>query len=67
VQVTNSSGTVLGTVATFSNLNHNTGYAEHTYNLAAYAGQTVTLRFTGVQVSTKETSFVIGEANLNVS
>ena len=67
VQVLNSSGTVLGTLATFSNLNHNTGYADHTYNVAAYAGQTVTLLFTGVQTSTRETSFVIGEANLNVS
>ena len=67
VQVTNSSGTVLGTVATFTNLNHNTGYAEHTYSLAAYAGQTVTLLFTGVQTTSTETSFVVGEADLNVS
>jgi HKD family nuclease len=67
VQVLNSSGTVLGTVATFSNLNANTGYAEHTYSLSAYAGQTVTLLFTGIQVSTRQTSFVVGEANLNVS
>jgi hypothetical protein len=67
VQVTNGSGTVLGTVATFTNLNHNTGYAEHTYDLSAYAGQTVTLLFTGVQTSTTQTSFVVGEANLNVS
>jgi hypothetical protein len=67
VQIVNSSGTVLGTVATFSNLNANTGYAEHTYSLSAYAGQSVTLLFTGVQVSTRQTSFVVGEANLNVS
>ena len=67
VQVLNSSGTVLGTLATFSNLNHNTGYAEHTYNVGAYAGQSVTLLFTGVQVSTRQTSFVVGEADLNVS
>ena len=67
VQMLNSSGAVLGTLATFSNLNHNTGYAEHTYNVSAYAGQTVTLKFTGVQVSSKETSFVFGEADLNVS
>jgi len=67
VKVENSSGTVLGTLATFSDLNHNTGYAEHTYNVSAYAGQTVTLLFTGVQVSTRQTSFVVGEADLNVS
>ncbi|WP_063771528.1 phospholipase D-like domain-containing protein [Streptacidiphilus albus] len=67
VQLVNGSGTVLATLDTFSNLNHNTGYAEHTYNLAGYAGQTVTLLFTGVQTSSTETSFVIGEADLNVS
>ena len=67
VQMTNSSGTVLGTLATFTNLNHNTGYAEYTYNVSAYAGQTVTLLFTGVQTTSTKTSFVIGEADLNVS
>jgi hypothetical protein len=67
VQFVNSSGTVLGTVATFSNLNANTGYTEYTYNVSAYAGETATLLFTGVQVSSRETSFVVGEANLNVS
>ena len=67
VQLVNGSGTVLATLNTFSNLNANTGYAEHTDNLAAYAGQTVTLLFTGVQTSSTETSFVVGEADLNVS
>ncbi|HEX4703951.1 MAG TPA: putative Ig domain-containing protein, partial [Pseudonocardiaceae bacterium] len=36
VQVLNGSGTVLATLATFSNLNHLTGYAQHTYSLAPY-------------------------------
>ena len=49
VQILNSSGTVLGTLATFSNLNAATGYTQHTYSLSAYAGQTVTLKFTGKQ------------------
>ena len=40
VQVLNSSGTVLATLATFSNLNHNTGYTQHSYSLASYVGQT---------------------------
>src|SRR5213076_976736 len=39
------------TIATFSNLNKNTGYgtSPRTFNLAAFAGQTVTLKFTGVE------------------
>jgi hypothetical protein len=66
-QVLNSSGTVLGTLATFSNLNAATGYTQYSYNLAAYAGQTITLKFTGIQATDTKTSFVIDDTALNVS
>src|SRR5581483_1420180 len=36
VQVKNTSGTVLSTLATYSNLNHNTGYQQVTFNLASF-------------------------------
>ena len=67
VQVLNSSGTVLATLATYSNLNHNTGYAQHTASLSGYAGQTITLKFTGTEDSTKQTSFVLDDTAINVS
>ena len=67
VQVLNSSGTVLGTLATFSNLNHVTGYLQHSYSLSPYAGQAITLKFTGVQVSSTQTSFVVDDTAINVS
>jgi PKD repeat protein len=67
VQVLNSSGTVLATLATYSNLNHNTGYALRSFNLAAYAGQTVTLKFTGAEDYTMQTSFVVDDTAVNVS
>ncbi|MEZ0095898.1 phosphatidylserine/phosphatidylglycerophosphate/cardiolipin synthase-like enzyme [Streptacidiphilus sp. EB129] len=67
VQVLNSSGTVLGTLAGYSNLNHNTGYAQHSFDLSPYAGQTVTLQFTGTEDSELQTSFVIDDTALNVS
>ena len=67
VQVLNSSGTVLATLATFSNLNHVTGYAQHSYSLTPYLGQTVTLKFTGAEDSELQTSFVIDDTALNVS
>ncbi|MGW7006768.1 putative Ig domain-containing protein [Streptomyces sp. NPDC054933] len=67
VQVLNSSGTVLGTLATYSNLNHNTGYAQHTFDLSAYAGQNVTLKFTGSEDSELQTSFVLDDTAVNVS
>jgi PKD repeat protein len=67
VQVLNSSGTVLSTLATYSNLNHATGYAQHSFNLSAYAGQNITLKFTGTEDYEYQTSFVIDDTALNVS
>jgi subtilase family serine protease len=66
VQVLNSSGTVLGTLATFSNLNHNTGYTQQSYSLNSYIGQTITLKFTGTEDSSLQTSFVLDDNALNV-
>ncbi|HEX9033506.1 MAG TPA: Ig domain-containing protein, partial [Streptosporangiaceae bacterium] len=65
VQVLNSSGTVLATLATFSNLNHITGYLQHTYSLGSYAGSTITLKFTGTEDSSLQTSFVIDDTAVN--
>jgi PKD repeat protein len=67
IQVLNGSGSVLATLATYSNLDHNTGYAQHSFNLAAYAGGTITLKFTGTEDYTKQTSFVIDDTALNAS
>ncbi|MET7687692.1 hydrolase [Streptomyces sp. NPDC005483] len=67
VQVLNSSGTVLSTLATYSNLNAASGYTQRSFSLAGYAGQTVTLKFTGTEGSTLQTSFVLDDTALNVS
>jgi hypothetical protein len=67
VQVLNSSGTVLTTLATYSNLNAITGYAQHTFSLSAYAGQAITLKFTGTEDNEYQTSFVIDDTAVNVS
>ena len=67
VQVLNSSGTVLTTLATFSNLNAATGYTQHSYSVAPYIGQTITLKFTGSEDSSLQTSFVDDDNALNVS
>lgn len=55
------------TLASFSNLNANSGYAEKTYDLSAYAGQTVTLKFNGVEDQSLQTSFVVDDVTLQVS
>jgi hypothetical protein len=67
VQLLNSSGTVLSTLRTFSDLDANAGYAQFSYNVGAYAGQTVTLKFTGTQVGSTQTSFVIDDTALSTS
>ena len=67
VQVLNSSGTVLGTLATYSNLNHTTGYTQHSFSLASYIGQSITLKFTGTEDSSLQTSFVVDDNALNVN
>ena len=67
VQVLNSGGTVLATLATYSNLNEATGYQQRTFSLAAYAGQTIQLRFNGTEDSSLQTSFVVDDTALNVS
>ncbi|SCE74557.1 Zn-dependent metalloprotease [Micromonospora viridifaciens] len=67
VQVLNSAGTVLATLATYSNLNKASGYSQKSFSLAAYAGQTVTLKFTATEDVYLQTSFVIDDTAVNVS
>jgi serine protease len=67
VQVLNSSGTVLSTLATYSNLNHASGYTQRSFSVASFAGQTVTLKWTGSEDSSLQTSFVVDDTAVNVS
>ncbi|WP_035844742.1 M4 family metallopeptidase [Kitasatospora azatica] len=55
------------TLKTYSNVDAATGYTQRTIDLSAYAGQTVTLKFTGVEDTSLQTSFVIDDAAVNVS
>src|SRR5579859_703536 len=66
VQVLNTSGTVLATLGTFSNLNHAAGYSQKSFSMNSFIGQTVQIKFLGVEDSSLQTSFVIDDVNLNV-
>ncbi|GLY22369.1 M28 family peptidase [Micromonospora sp. NBRC 101691] len=55
------------TLATYSNLNAAAGYVARTFDLAAYAGQTVTLTFTGTEDANLQTSFVVDDVTLLAS
>ena len=67
LQVRNSSGTALSTLATFSNLNHATGYQQHTYDLTSFKGQTIQIFMQGSEDSTLQTSFVVDDVSLQVT
>ena len=49
------------TLATLSNLNKGSGYVQKTYDVSALAGQTVTVKFTGTEDSSLQTSFVVDD------
>ena len=66
VQVLNGSGTVLATLATYSNVDAAAGYALHSLNMGAYIGQTVTVKFTGTEDASNQTSFVLDDVTLTV-
>jgi len=66
VQVRNSSGAVLATLATYSNLNKGTSYVQRTFDLSAYKGQTVRIYFEGVEGTSVATSFIVDDVTLNV-
>jgi hypothetical protein len=55
------------TLATFSNLNAASGYTLHTYNVSSFAGQKVTLLFTGKEDSSLQTSFVVDDTAITTS
>ncbi|MDX2042248.1 MAG: S8 family serine peptidase [Acidobacteriota bacterium] len=68
VEVRNTSGTLLSTLATFSNLNKVTSANSYTlrgaYNLSAFAGQTVRIQFRGTTDSSLITSFRIDDVSV---
>jgi hypothetical protein len=55
------------TLATFSNLNHISGYQQHSYSLSGFAGQSVTLKFTGAEDISLQTSFVLDDTAVTSS
>jgi hypothetical protein len=55
------------TLGTFSNLNKAAGYASHSFNVSSFAGQTVTLTFTGTEDTSLQTSFVLDDTAVTAS
>lgn len=66
VQIRNTSGVVLATLATYSNVDAAAGYAQKTFDISAFKGQTIQVRLTGTEDSSLQTSFVVDDFALNV-
>ncbi|GAB3811246.1 M28 family peptidase [Kribbella italica] len=60
-------GATTSTLATLSNLNKATAYVQKTYDVTAYKGRTVTVKFVGQEDSSLQTSFVIDDVVLGTS
>ncbi|HEY0554758.1 MAG TPA: hypothetical protein VGG20_10865 [Thermoanaerobaculia bacterium] len=67
VQIRNTSGTVLSTLATYSNLNKNTGFAQKSFDVTSFKGQTIQVFLVGVEDTSLQTSFVVDDFLLNVN
>ncbi|MGE5132655.1 MAG: hypothetical protein ACM32E_07060, partial [Gemmatimonadota bacterium] len=68
VQVLSSSGTVLKTLATYSNKNTRNSYFKHSFSLNSYLGKTIILKFTGKETLTKHnTAFLVDDNALIAS
>jgi hypothetical protein len=69
IQVLNTSGTVLATLGSYSNENEGTGYVQHSFSVAPYIGQTITIKYTGKETlgDGYDTNFFEDDNALNVS
>ena len=69
IQVLNSSGTVLATLGTLSNLNTTGGYTQYTYSVSPYIGQKITIKYTGKETlgGGYNTNFFEDDNALNVN
>ncbi|MFP2896413.1 M4 family metallopeptidase [Corallococcus sp. 4LFB] len=66
LQVRDTSGTVLGTMSTWSNLDATLGYAQQSVDLTAYAGQTVRIFLEGSENASLATNFQADDFSLRV-
>ncbi|KQX66196.1 peptidase [Angustibacter sp. Root456] len=58
------SGSTVTTLATYSNVGTNATYTQKTFDLSAFKGKTVTVRFTDTEDSSLQTSWVVDDTSL---
>ncbi|WP_225410464.1 S8 family serine peptidase [Stigmatella hybrida] len=67
IQVRDSANAVKATLAGYSNLDKSTAYAQKTFDLSAYKGQTIRIYFNGVEDTYLQTSFFVDDTALTIT
>jgi hypothetical protein len=67
VQILNSGGVPLQTLATYSNQNAGAGYVERTFNVIAYKGQTIRVLLAAQEDVYFPTSFFVDDTSLTIT
>jgi kumamolisin len=67
LKVTIANGLGSKTLIALSNLNAAPGYEQHSFDLSAYAGKTVTIKFTGAENGSLQTTFALDDTAFQVS
>ncbi len=67
VELRSSTGTVLKSLATYSNLNKGTAFVERSFDVSAYKGQTIRVFFKATEDTSLATSFFVDDASLTIT
>ena len=67
VQILDSTGKVLKNLGTFSNLNKSTNYVKKQFNVIAFKGKTVRVKFIGMENGTLKTTFLVDDVALSIT
>jgi subtilisin family serine protease len=67
VEIQSSTGTVLKSLATYSNLNKGTAYVERSFDVSAYKGQTIRVSFKATEDVSYQTSFFVDDSSLTIT
>ncbi len=67
VEILDSGGSVLSTLVQYSNVDDSNGYRLKTLDLSRFSGQSVQIKLTCVEDSSRMTSFLVDDVHLDVS
>jgi hypothetical protein len=66
VEIRDGAGTLLETLATYSNLDAGPAYAQRRFDVSRYRGATIRISFTGIQSQGPPTWFLLDDAALKI-